>query len=90
MYKQINGNDETRKFLENLGLVKGTKIVVVTEISGNLIINVRDTRVAVSRAMASRIVVTARVNIKEEKFMTLKDAKPGQTVRLKRSMAWEP
>ena len=57
--QQINGNDETRKFLENLGLVKGTKIVVVTEISGNLIINVRDTRVAVSRAMASRIVVTA-------------------------------
>ena len=55
----INGKDETRKFLENLGFVKGTKISVITEISGNLIINVKDTRVAVSRAMASRIMVRA-------------------------------
>ena len=55
----INGKDETRKFLENLGFVKGTKISVIMEISGNLIINVKDTRVAVSRAMASRIMVRA-------------------------------
>ena len=53
----INGKDETRRFLENLGFVKGTKISVITEISGNLIVNVRDTRVAVSRAMANRIMV---------------------------------
>ncbi len=55
----INGKDETRKFLENLGFVKGTKISVITEISGNLIINVKDTRVAVSRALASSIMVRA-------------------------------
>jgi ferrous iron transport protein A len=55
----INGKDETRKFLENLGFVKGAKISVITEISGNLIINVKDTRVAVSRAMANRIIVRA-------------------------------
>ena len=56
---RVGGKDETRKFLENLGFVKGTKISVITEISGNLIINVKDTRVAVSRAMASRIMVRA-------------------------------
>ncbi len=57
--QEIRGKDETRKFLQNLGFVKGAEIFVVTEIEGNLIIVVKDTRVAVSRAMAGRIMVSA-------------------------------
>jgi len=59
MVEAINGKDETRKFLENLGFVKGAMVSVITEIDGNLIINIKDTRVAVSRAMANRIMVAA-------------------------------
>ena len=59
LVEDIHGQDETRKFLENLGFVKGAKVSVVTEIDGNLIINIKDTRVAVSSAMANRIIVVA-------------------------------
>ena len=59
LVEDIHGKDETRKFLENLGFVKGAKVSVVTEIDGNLIINIKDTRVAVSRVMANRIIVVA-------------------------------
>lgn len=51
----IRGKDETRRFLNNLGFVEGTEVVVVSELNGNMIVNVKGTRVAVSRAMASRI-----------------------------------
>lgn len=54
---KINGKDETRRFLENLGFVEGSEVTVVSKISGNLIVNVKDTRVAIDRAMANRIIV---------------------------------
>ena len=55
--KQINGRDDTRHFLESLGFVVGSNVTVVSEISGNMIINVKDTRVAVSKSMANKILV---------------------------------
>ena len=55
--KQINGRDDTRHFLESLGFVVGSSVTVVSEISGNMIINVKDTRVAVSKSMANKILV---------------------------------
>lgn len=55
--KQINGKDETRQFLENLGFVAGSSVTVVSKIAGNLIVNVKDTRIAVSKSMANRILV---------------------------------
>ena len=55
--KQINGRDDTRHFLESLGFVVGNSVTVVSENSGNMIINVKDTRVAVSKSMASKILV---------------------------------
>ncbi len=55
--KRINGKDETRRFLENLGFVKGGQVQVISEISGNLIVNVKDTRIALSQSMANRILV---------------------------------
>ncbi len=54
---KINGKDETRRFLENLGFVQGSEVTVVSEISGNMIVDVKDTRVAIDRSMANRIVV---------------------------------
>lgn len=55
--KKITGNDETRRFLSSLGFTIGGKIKIVSELGGNLIINVKDSRVALDRSMASRIIV---------------------------------
>jgi ferrous iron transport protein A len=55
--KKVGGKDETRKFLENLGFVTGGKVTVVSEISGNLIVNVKDSRVAIGKDMANKIMV---------------------------------
>lgn len=55
--KKVGGNPETRKFLESLGFVSGGTVTVISEISGNLIVNVKDSRVAVSREMAVKIII---------------------------------
>lgn len=55
--KKIGGKEETRKFLENLGFVTGAAVIVVSEIGGNMIVNVKDSRVAIGRDMANKILV---------------------------------
>ena len=55
--KAIKGKDETRRFLESLGFVVGGNVVVVSEMNGSLIVNVKESRVAISKNMASRILV---------------------------------
>lgn len=55
--KRITGKDEVRAFLNSLGFVEGGKVSVISEIGGNLIVSVKDTRVALSRNMACRIMV---------------------------------
>lgn len=55
--KKVGGNPETRKFLESLGFVAGGTVTVISEISGNVIVNVKESRVAVSKEMASKIMV---------------------------------
>ena len=55
--KKVGGNPETRKFLENLGFVAGGTVTVISEISGIVIVNVKESRVAVSKEMASKIMV---------------------------------
>ena len=55
--KRITGKDEVRAFLNSLGFVEGGKVSVISEIDGNLIVNVKDTRVALSKNMACRIMV---------------------------------
>lgn len=54
---KIGGKDEVRRFLQNLGFVEGAEITVVSELSGNMIINVKDTRIAIDKSMANRIMV---------------------------------
>lgn len=55
--KKVGGNPDTRKFLENLGFVAGGTVTVISEISGNVIVNVKDSRVAVSKEMAQKILI---------------------------------
>ena len=54
---KVGGNEETRRFLENLGFVAGSEITVVSSIGGNLIVNVKDSRIAVNEDMARHIVI---------------------------------
>lgn len=55
--RKVGGSPDTRKFLENLGFVAGGSVTVINEISGNVIVNVKDSRVAVSKEMACKIMV---------------------------------
>jgi len=57
LIKKIGGKTETRQFLENLGFVVGGSVTVVAEIGGNVIVNVKDSRVAVNREMADKITI---------------------------------
>jgi ferrous iron transport protein A len=57
LIKKIGGEAETRQFLESLGFVVGGAVTVITEIGGNVIVNVKDSRVAVNREMANKIIV---------------------------------
>ncbi len=55
--RKIGGKEDTRRFLENLGFVTGGIVTVVSEISGNMIVNVKDSRVAIGKDMANKIMV---------------------------------
>ena len=55
--KRIGGREETKKFLENLGFVTGSVVTVVSEISGNMILNVKDSRGALGKDMANKIMI---------------------------------
>lgn len=57
MIRKVGGSPEVRKHLENLGFVAGSNVTVITETAGNLVVKVKETRVAVSREMAQRIYV---------------------------------
>ncbi|MEA4845741.1 MAG: FeoA family protein [Clostridiaceae bacterium] len=55
--KKVGGKEETRQFLANLGFVPGTRVTIITEISGNVIVSIKESRVAISREMAAKIMV---------------------------------
>lgn len=55
--RRITGKDEARQHLAEMGFVVDGKITVVSEISGNLILQVKDSRVALDRTMANRIMI---------------------------------
>lgn len=55
--KKVGGKEETRRFLENLGFVAGGTVTVVSDIGGNLIVNVKESRVAIGKDMANKIMV---------------------------------
>ena len=53
--KKVGGKDETRQFLENLGFVAGGTVTVVSEINGNLIVNVKESRVASAKIWPTKL-----------------------------------
>lgn len=55
--KKIGGNPEVKQHLENLGFVVGGNATVVSSIGGNLIVNVKESRVAISKEMAAKIYI---------------------------------
>ena len=55
--RKIGGSPEVKKHLENLGFVVGGNVKVVTTVNGNLIVNVKEARVAISKEMAQRIMI---------------------------------
>ena len=57
MIKKVGGKPEVRKHLENLGFVAGGNVTVITTLGGSVIVNVKEARVAISKEMASKIMV---------------------------------
>jgi ferrous iron transport protein A len=57
MIRKIGGSPEVRKHLENLGFVVGGSVSVISTIGGNLIVKVKEARVAISKEMAQKIMV---------------------------------
>lgn len=55
--RKITGKDEVRQHLAELGFVVGSPVTVVSEISGNLILQVKDSRIALDKTMANRVMI---------------------------------
>ena len=55
--RKVGGNPEMKKHLEDMGFVPGGSVTIVSTIGGNLIVKVKESRVAVSREMAARIMI---------------------------------
>ena len=53
----VRGKGETKRFLESMGFVEGASITIVSEFDGNLIVNVKDARVALSKVLAAKIMI---------------------------------
>ena len=61
MIQRVGGKPEVRAHLENLGFVSGGMVTVISTMGGNLIVNVKESRVAISREMAGKILVKTDV-----------------------------
>lgn len=55
--KKVGGKEDTRRFLENLGFVAGAAVTVISQVEGNIIVNIKDSRVAIGKDMANKIMV---------------------------------
>lgn len=55
--RKVGGSPEIKKHLEDMGFVAGGSVMVISTIGGNLIVNVKESRVAISREMAGRIMI---------------------------------
>jgi ferrous iron transport protein A len=55
--KKVGGNDEVKRHLENLGVVPGSIVTVITELTGNLIVKVKESRIAINEELAKRIMI---------------------------------
>lgn len=54
---KVAGQEETRRHLENLGFVEGAAVTVINSLGGSLIINIKNSRIAISKGAANKIMV---------------------------------
>lgn len=54
---RVGGKGEVKRHLENLGFVAGGEVTIVSVVNGNVIVNVKDSRIAISKEMANKIMV---------------------------------
>ncbi len=54
---RISGRDDTKRFLNNLGFVEGSSVTVINKVEGNIIVSVMDSRIAIGKNMANKIMV---------------------------------
>ncbi|WP_346888398.1 FeoA family protein [Clostridium sp. UBA1056] len=57
LIKKINGKEETVRFLKSLGFIVGESVTLISKLGENLIINVKDSRIAIDKSMANRIMI---------------------------------
>jgi len=55
--KKITGRDDVRKHLANLGFVVGEEVTVINQLGGNVILSIKDCRIALDQSLATRIIV---------------------------------
>lgn len=55
--KKVGGNEKTKRFLESLGFISGGEVTIISINHGDVIVNVKDSRIALSRELANKIVV---------------------------------
>ena len=55
--QRVGGKEEVRLHLENMGFAPGGRVKVISPISGNVIVNIKESRVAISREMANKIMI---------------------------------
>ncbi len=55
--KKVGGKPEVKKHLENLGFIVGDRVIVITEQNGNIIVKIKESRIAISKEMAMKIYV---------------------------------
>ena len=55
--KKVGGKEDVRQFLANLGFIPGSHVTIITKTGGNVIVNIKESRVAISREMAVKIMV---------------------------------
>lgn len=60
LIKNVGGKEDTQKFLENLGFTVGGIVTVISEVSGNIIVNIKDSRVAIGKDLANKIMVSCQ------------------------------
>lgn len=55
--RRIKGKDDQRRYIESLGFVEGAEVTVISEMAGNLIVNIKNSRIAIDKSLANRIIV---------------------------------
>ncbi len=54
---EIRGNEEAKRHLENLGFIKGAVVTIISKNKGNMIVGIKDSRLAINETMTGKIIV---------------------------------